>query len=131
MGVYGGFVDKMPFGAAFNKGLTFRMDNGQKYMNMLLELVLNGKLDPSFVAPHLALRASTQGYEIFSKKKTTASGCTQTIRELGDESGLLARCQRPSGNGARSKLSTRAMQLSTSTAICGSDLIFTTATSQR
>lgn len=25
MGVYGGFVDKMPFGAAFNKGLTFRM----------------------------------------------------------------------------------------------------------
>jgi len=24
MGVYGGFVDKMPFGAAFNKGLTFR-----------------------------------------------------------------------------------------------------------
>ena len=25
MGVYGKFVDKMPFGAAFNKGLTFRM----------------------------------------------------------------------------------------------------------
>lgn len=34
MGVYGAFVDKIPFGAAFNKGLTFRMGqmHGQKYI---------------------------------------------------------------------------------------------------
>jgi len=25
MGVYGGFVDKLPMGAAMNKALTFRM----------------------------------------------------------------------------------------------------------
>jgi len=68
MGVYGGFVDKMPFGAA-NKGLTFRMGQmGQKYMNMLLELVLNGKLDPSFVYTHLAL-SKHPGLRDFSAKK--------------------------------------------------------------
>jgi len=46
--------------------------HGQKYMNMLLELVLNGKLDPSFVVTHLALRANPRA-RFFSKKKTTAS----------------------------------------------------------
>ena len=72
MGVYGGFVDKMPFGAAFNKGLTFRMGqmHGQKYMHLLLELVLNGKLDPSFVVTHtLPLEQAPHGYEIFQQKK--------------------------------------------------------------
>ncbi len=72
MGVYSGFVDKMPFGAAFNKGLTFRMGqmHGQKYMNMLLERVLNGELDPSFVVTHrLPLEEAKQGYEMFKHKK--------------------------------------------------------------
>jgi len=71
MGVYGGFVDKLPFGAAFNKGLTFRMGqmHGQKYMNMLLERILNGELDPSFVVTHrLPLDEAPYGYEIFKNK---------------------------------------------------------------
>ncbi|MEH2404569.1 hypothetical protein [Nostoc sp.] len=35
MGVNGAFVDKIPFGAAFSKGVTFRMGqmHGQKYIN--------------------------------------------------------------------------------------------------
>jgi len=80
MGVYGGFVDKMPLGAAFNKGLTFRMGqmHGQKYMHKLLELVLNGELDPSFVVSH-ALEQAPHGYEIFNRKKQLHQGCTQTI----------------------------------------------------
>jgi threonine dehydrogenase-like Zn-dependent dehydrogenase len=71
MGVYSGFVDKLPFGAAFNKGLTFRMGqmHGQKYMKMLLERVLNGELDPSFVVTHrLPLDEAKYGYEIFKNK---------------------------------------------------------------
>jgi len=70
MGVYGGFVDKMPLGAAFNKGLTFRMGqmHGQKYMHKLLELVLNGELDPSFVVSYLAPEQAPHGYEIFNRK---------------------------------------------------------------
>ncbi|BAY96925.1 alcohol dehydrogenase [Tolypothrix tenuis PCC 7101] len=72
MGVYGGFVDKMPFGAAINKGLTFRMGqmHGQKYMHLLLNLILDGKLDPSFVVTHqLPLEQAPYGYEIFQQKK--------------------------------------------------------------
>jgi threonine dehydrogenase-like Zn-dependent dehydrogenase len=72
MGVYGGFVDKLPFGAAFNKGLTFRMGqmHGQKYMQMLLDKVLNGELDPSFVVTHhLPLEEAKNGYEMFKHKK--------------------------------------------------------------
>lgn len=71
MGVYGGFLNKMPFGAAFNKGLTMRMGqmHGQKYMNMLLERILNGQLDPSFVVTHqLPLAEASYGYEIFKNK---------------------------------------------------------------
>ena len=71
MGVYSGFIDKLPFGAAFNKGLTFRMGqmHGQKYMNMLLERILNGELDPSFVVTHrLPLDEAKYGYEIFKNK---------------------------------------------------------------
>ncbi|MBD2358754.1 glutathione-dependent formaldehyde dehydrogenase [Tolypothrix sp. FACHB-123] len=72
MGVYGGFVDKMPFGAAINKGLTFRMGqmHGQKYMHLLLKMILDGKLDPSFVVTHkLPLEQAPYGYEIFQQKK--------------------------------------------------------------
>ena len=72
MGVYSGFVDKMPMGAAFNKGLTFRMGqmHGQKYMPMLLDRVLNGEIDPSAVFTHtLSLEETHKGYEIFKHKK--------------------------------------------------------------
>jgi threonine dehydrogenase-like Zn-dependent dehydrogenase len=72
MGVYGGFVDKLPFGAAFNKGLTFRMGqmHGQKYMHLLLQMILDGKLDPSFVVTHqLPLEQAPHAYNIFQQKK--------------------------------------------------------------
>ncbi len=72
MGVYGGFIDKMPLGAAFNKGLTFRMGqmHGQKYMHKLLDLILEEKLDPSQVVTHqLPLDQAAHGYEIFQQKK--------------------------------------------------------------
>lgn len=71
MGVYGGFVDKMPMGAAFNKGLTFRMGqmHGQKYMPMLLERVQNGEIDPAAVFTHtLSLDEAKRGFEMFKHK---------------------------------------------------------------
>lgn len=72
MGVYGGFVDKLPLGAAFNKGLTFRMGQmfGQKYIPMLLERVANGHVDPSRVFTHqLPLTETKQGFELFKHKQ--------------------------------------------------------------
>lgn len=83
MGVYSGFVDKMPMGAAFNKALTFRMGqmHGQKYMHHLLNLILEGKLDPSFVVTHtLPLDEAPYAYHIFQQKQ---DNCIKVILKPG------------------------------------------------
>jgi threonine dehydrogenase-like Zn-dependent dehydrogenase len=67
-GVYGGFLDKVPFGAAFSKGLTFKMGQTHvhKYLRPLLELVQQGRIDPSFVITHrLRLDDAPAGYATF------------------------------------------------------------------
>ena len=51
-GVYGGFLDKFPLGAALNKGLTFKM--GQTHVHTLhasrcSSKIEQGEIDPSFV----------------------------------------------------------------------------------
>jgi threonine dehydrogenase-like Zn-dependent dehydrogenase len=71
-GVYGGFIDKMPMGAAFNKGLTFRMGQTHvhRYLKPLLEHIQKGDIDPSFVVTHkLKIDDAPMGYEIFKQKK--------------------------------------------------------------
>lgn len=71
MGVYGGFVDKIPMGAAFNKGLTFKMGqmHGQKYMPTLLDHVLKGDVNSAAVFTHtLPLDQAKQAYELFKHK---------------------------------------------------------------
>jgi threonine dehydrogenase-like Zn-dependent dehydrogenase len=72
MGVYGGFLDKMPFGAFMNKGLILRTGqmHGQKYMPRLLEYVMSGEVDPSAVfTHHLPLTEAKQGFDMFKDKK--------------------------------------------------------------
>jgi len=71
-GVYGGFIDKVPMGAAFNKGLTFKMGQTHvhRYLNPLLEHIQKGDIDPSFVVTHqMKLDDAPHGYEIFKHKK--------------------------------------------------------------
>ncbi|OGW33872.1 MAG: glutathione-dependent formaldehyde dehydrogenase [Nitrospirae bacterium GWD2_57_9] len=71
-GVYGGLIDKINFGAAFQKGLTFRMGQThvQKYMQLLLEHIKRGDVDPSFVITHrLKLEDGPRAYEIFRDKE--------------------------------------------------------------
>jgi len=71
-GVYGGFLDKVPFGAAFNKGLTFKMGQTHmhRYIKPLMEAVQQGKIDPSFVITHkLPLDQAPHGYKIFREKQ--------------------------------------------------------------
>ena len=71
-GVYGGFIDKMPMGAAMNKGLTFKMGQTHvhRYLQPLLEHIQNGDIDPSFVITHrMKLEEAPHGYEIFKHKK--------------------------------------------------------------
>ena len=71
-GVYGGLLDKIPFGAAFQKGLTFRMGQTHmmRYMKPLLDRIERGEIDPSFVITHrLSLDDAPKGYEMFKEKK--------------------------------------------------------------
>jgi threonine dehydrogenase-like Zn-dependent dehydrogenase len=70
-GVYGGFLDKVPFGAAFSKGLTFKMGQTHvhRYMRPLLERVQRGEIDPSFVITHsVDLEDAASAYEMFRDK---------------------------------------------------------------
>jgi threonine dehydrogenase-like Zn-dependent dehydrogenase len=71
-GVYVGFPDKIPFGAAMNKGLTFKMGqtHTQRYMKPLLEKIQKGEIDPSFVITHkLNLEDGPGAYRIFRDKQ--------------------------------------------------------------
>jgi threonine dehydrogenase-like Zn-dependent dehydrogenase len=78
-GVYAGFDDKIPLGAVFNKGVTIRMGQThvQRYMQPLLQLVQDGKIDPSFVITHrLPLSRAPQAYETFCNKE---DGCIKVV----------------------------------------------------
>ncbi len=71
-GVYGGFLDKFPFGAAFAKGLTFKMGqtNVHTYLRPLLKFIQDGKIDPSFVITHrLGLNDAASAYRTFKNNK--------------------------------------------------------------
>lgn len=73
-GVYGGFLDKFNFGAAFGKGLTFKMGQTHmhKYMPRLLSAVEEGKIDPSFVISHkMKLSEAPTAYANFNVEKDT------------------------------------------------------------
>jgi threonine dehydrogenase-like Zn-dependent dehydrogenase len=73
-GVYGGFLDKFNFGAAFGKGLTFKMGqtNMHKYMPRLLNMIEDNQIDPSFVISHkLKLSEAPLAYEKFNVEKDT------------------------------------------------------------
>jgi threonine dehydrogenase-like Zn-dependent dehydrogenase len=79
VGVYGGFVDKIPMGSAINRGLTFRMAQTpvQHYLPNLLKLIQDGKIDPSFVITHKAsLNEGPDLYKTFRDKK---DGCIKVV----------------------------------------------------
>jgi threonine dehydrogenase-like Zn-dependent dehydrogenase len=78
-GVYIGFVDKIPMGAAMNKGLIFKMGQThmQHYMQPLLEKIQEGKIDPSAVITHeVSLEEAPQMYKTFRDKQ---DGCIKVV----------------------------------------------------
>ena len=54
IGVYGGFLDKVPMGSALNRGITIKMAQTpvHHYAPKLLRWIEEGKIDPSFVVTH-------------------------------------------------------------------------------
>jgi threonine dehydrogenase-like Zn-dependent dehydrogenase len=78
-GVYGGLLDKIPFGALMNKGLTVR--TGQTHVNRwtddLLRRIEEGQIDPSFVITHtVGLDQGPDMYKIFRDKQ---DGCIKVV----------------------------------------------------
>jgi threonine dehydrogenase-like Zn-dependent dehydrogenase len=78
-GVYAGLVDKIPFGALMNKGLTVR--TGQTHVNRfaegLLGLIEEGQIDPSFVITHtVSLEDAPEMYRTFRDKQ---DGCIKVV----------------------------------------------------
>jgi threonine dehydrogenase-like Zn-dependent dehydrogenase len=71
-GVYGGLIDKVPFGQAMNKGLTFRMGQThvRRWTDDLTRRIERGEIDPSFVITHEASLEEGPGmYRVFEHKQ--------------------------------------------------------------
>jgi len=78
-GVYIGLLDKIPFGAAMNKGLTLKMGQThvQRYSEPLLRMIESGAIDPSFVITHrVSLDDGPQMYKTFRDKQ---DGCIKVV----------------------------------------------------
>jgi threonine dehydrogenase-like Zn-dependent dehydrogenase len=78
-GVYGGLLDKIPFGAFMNKGLTLR--TGQTHVNRwtddLLRRIQEGQIDPTFVITHRVKLDEGPGmYKTFRDKQ---DGCVKVV----------------------------------------------------
>ncbi|HEY1216335.1 MAG TPA: zinc-dependent alcohol dehydrogenase [Bryobacteraceae bacterium] len=71
-GVYGGLLDKIPFGSIMNRALTLKtgQTHMQRYMQPLLERIERGEIDPSFVITHrLRLDDAPGAYKTFRDKQ--------------------------------------------------------------
>ena len=71
-GVYGGFLDKVPFGSAMNRSLTIKtgQTHAHRYLRPLLERIEKGEIDPSFVVTHrMNLDDAPQAYDMFLNKE--------------------------------------------------------------
>lgn len=78
-GVYGGWMDKVNVGAAFGKGLTLKMGQTHvhRYLQPLLEKILEGKIDPTFVITHrMSLEEAPRAYRMF---KDYEDGCIKVV----------------------------------------------------
>jgi len=78
-GVYGGYLDKVPLGAAFNKGLRLRMGQTHvhRYLRPLLERVTRGELDGrEIITHHMPLEQAPEAYQIFRDKEDE---CTKVV----------------------------------------------------
>ncbi|MBV8895171.1 MAG: glutathione-dependent formaldehyde dehydrogenase [Acidobacteriaceae bacterium] len=82
-GVYVGMLDKVPFGAAMNKGLTIKsgQTHVQRYLKPLLEKIVDGQIDPSQVITHeVSLEDAPPMYKTFRDKE---DGCIKVVLKPG------------------------------------------------
>jgi threonine dehydrogenase-like Zn-dependent dehydrogenase len=78
-GVYGGLIDKIPFGAAMNKGLTWRMGQThvRRWTDDLMRRIQEGQIDPSFVITHTV--SMEQGPDMYKTFRDKEDGCIKVV----------------------------------------------------
>ncbi|GGS44232.1 zinc-dependent alcohol dehydrogenase [Deinococcus knuensis] len=78
-GVYGGLIDKVPMGAAFAKGLTFKMGqtHTHRHIGPLLSRIEAGEIDPSFVITHRA--SLDQAPDLYKTFRDKHDGCVKVV----------------------------------------------------
>lgn len=84
-GVYGGFLDKVPIGAAFGKGLQFRMGQTHvhRYLPKLLSYIQDGEIDPSYLITHrMNLDDVPEMYRTFQEKQDECVKVVLTSQSL-------------------------------------------------
>jgi threonine dehydrogenase-like Zn-dependent dehydrogenase len=75
-GVYGGVTDKFPIGALMEKGLSVKsgQTHVQKYMPALLKMIMEDKLDTTFLISHrMSLEEAPNGYKLFKEEKNSVT----------------------------------------------------------
>jgi threonine dehydrogenase-like Zn-dependent dehydrogenase len=71
-GVYGGVTDKFPIGALMEKGLSVKsgQTHVQRYMPQLLNMIMEDKLDTTFLISHrMSLEEAPTGYKMFKERQ--------------------------------------------------------------
>ncbi len=71
-GVYGGLVDKLPFGSLMNRSITIKtgQTHVHRYLKPLLGRIEKGQIDPSFVVTHrMSLDDAPKAYDMFMNKE--------------------------------------------------------------
>src|SRR5712671_4601691 len=89
-GVYGGLIDKLPFGAMMNKGLTIRtgQTHVRRWTDDLLHRIEEGQIDPSFVVTHtVGLEEGPGMYKTFRDKE---DGCIKVVMKPGRAAQVLS-----------------------------------------
>jgi threonine dehydrogenase-like Zn-dependent dehydrogenase len=78
-GVYVGFADKIPMGTIMNKSLTIKtgQTHMQRYMQPLMDKIVAGEIDPSFVITHTA--PLEHAPELYKKFRDKEDGCIKVV----------------------------------------------------
>jgi threonine dehydrogenase-like Zn-dependent dehydrogenase len=78
-GAYVGFADKIPLGTLMNKALTIKtgQTHVQRYTQPLLQKIVDGEIDPSFVVTHVEPLAN--GPEMYRKFRDKEDGCIKVV----------------------------------------------------
>ncbi|HEV2530077.1 MAG TPA: zinc-dependent alcohol dehydrogenase [Thermomicrobiales bacterium] len=82
-GVYLGFADKIPLGPMMNKGISIRtgQTHVQRYSETLMQKIVDGDIDPSFVITHEA--PLERGPELYRTFRDKQDGCIKVVLKPG------------------------------------------------